>query len=174
MPISSSVCCNISFVTRNGVGDGDGEGSGVAVGDGVWANALIGRCGATIIAVPRAGTSLTNERRSKVLDPFAVRSFDSDLVPGFLDMGFSVSLTRPSFMVGQGSTHSLGPRASRPHAASPDMLSGRGVRARRAQCGRDARGPSINLKHACPRTDADCSLRHPLPARRHGASIFHL
>ena len=132
MPISFSVCCNISFVTRNGVGDGDGEGSGVAVGDGVWANALIGRCGATIIAVPRAGTSLTNERRSKVLDPFAVRSFDSDLVPGFLDMGFSVSLTRPSFMVGQGSTHSLGPWASRPHAASPDMLSGRGVRASRS------------------------------------------
>jgi len=88
MPISFSACCNISFVTRKGVGEGDGEGSGVAVGEGVCANELSCKCGATITAVPNAGTSLTNDRRLIALAKFAARSFDSDLVLGFLDMGF--------------------------------------------------------------------------------------
>src|SRR5882724_6221876 len=79
MPINFSVCCNISFVTRNGVGDGDGEGSGIAVGDGVCAHVLVGRCGATIIAVPSAGTSFTNERRSIGFAGTLGRTLGSDL-----------------------------------------------------------------------------------------------
>src|SRR6266436_1915137 len=85
MPISFSVCCNISFVIRWGVGDGDGDGVGEGVGAVVdWAKAPSGRLVTASPVTPTAGSSFNKARRSNpltvrtepVLDRFVV--FDLD------------------------------------------------------------------------------------------------
>src|SRR5262245_46107235 len=72
MPISFSAVCNMSFVMR---GAGVGDGKGVGVGEGVWARAGSVSFEAAKLASPRAGKTLTNERRSSPW--FASRFLDS-------------------------------------------------------------------------------------------------
>src|SRR5882672_6614393 len=87
MPISFSAWRSMSFDTRNGAGVGDAIGVGEGVGDGTWVRTVERfKWGAAIAAAPRAGTSFTKVRRSRLLasvstaDLLARFLFDSDFL----------------------------------------------------------------------------------------------